>query len=108
MHGPGDEAYREGRAGDFTVSGKWGVHLDAGFKVDLAIQIDRDVPAGSLDLSRAKRIPDGSAGIRYDSRKLVPACPKAHNRERPAVDDLFKLDFVFHGNSLDQDRSRGQ
>ncbi len=72
MYGPGDETYREGRADNFTVSPERGVHLDADFKVDLIIQIERNVPTGSFDLLRAKRIPYRSAGIRNDFGKFVP------------------------------------
>lgn len=81
---------------NFTVSGKWGVHFDTNFQVDLAIQVKRNVPASSLDLLRAKRIPHGSAGTRYDFRKLIPSYSKAHNCKWSTVDDLFELNFVLH------------
>ena len=100
MYGTGNEACGRGRSGNFTVSGKRGVHLDARFKIDLTIQVERDVPAGSLDLLRAKHAPHETASSWYDLGKLRLTCPTAYHRKRATDDDLFKLNVVFHAIHL--------
>jgi hypothetical protein len=91
----GDEARRGGRGDDLAVPGERPVELDANFQVDLAVQVDRDVTAGTRDLLTTEDIPDGTAGVRDDLREFVGGCATADDRER-ACAELFESDDVSH------------
>ena len=73
--------------------------FDAHFQVDLAVQVDRNMPTGARDLLRTNYISNGTTGVRYDLRQFMWGCAAAHDCQR-ATAELFDLDDVFHGNTL--------
>jgi hypothetical protein len=81
------------------VPGERAVQLDAHFQVDLAVEVDRNMPTRARDLLRTKDIPNGTTGGRYDLREFMGGCATAHDRQR-ATAELFDSDNVFHANSL--------
>jgi hypothetical protein len=74
---------------------EWPVELDAHFQVDLIIQVNRNMAAGTRDLLRANYIPDGTTGVRYHFRELLRSCATAYDRNRASAEP-FDLDNVFH------------
>ena len=85
-----------GRRDDhLAVPGERAVQLDAHLKVDLTVQVHRDMPTCPRDLLRADDTPHCSTGVRNDlGRDPVP--PRtAHHRKRTTA-ELFESDVVFH------------
>src|SRR5262249_22106704 len=57
MRRRGDKAGRGCRADDLTDAGERRVKLDTHLQIDLAVPVDRDVPASAGDLVRPQLIP---------------------------------------------------
>lgn len=95
MRGEGDQASRRRGADDFAVPGKRSLQLDADFEVDLAIEIDRDMPAGPCDFLGPDDAPHKAAGLRHDLGKLSLACEPAHHCQW-TTGTVFDLNVVWH------------
>ena len=67
----GNEAWRSCRGDDFAVPAERVVEFDAHFQVDLAVPVDRHVPARTGHLLGAHDVPHGAAGIGDDLRELL-------------------------------------
>ena len=88
-------AGRSRRGNDTTVGRERFVDLDTAFDVDLFIVVDGDVTTGGLDLRRADEVPDFTASLRNDGRKLCLAGSQANDGQRPRGEHL-DLNLVFH------------
>ena len=83
------------RTDHFVMAGERGGKFDADFKVDFAVQVDRDMPARSLDLLGADDAPNLAARIGDDAGEFVSGRASANDGERETR-VLFESDVVFH------------
>src|SRR5262245_24305268 len=58
-----DEARRRGREDDLSMARERSIQLDTDFEIDLAVEIDSNVPPGAGNLLRTDHVPDSAAGI---------------------------------------------
>jgi hypothetical protein len=95
----GDRAGWGGRADNFAMPAEWRLQLHAHFKVDLTVQVDRDMTTCPWDLLCPYDAPYRAAGLRNDLREFLWLRATANNRKRTTA-DLFKSDLVLHENHL--------
>jgi hypothetical protein len=81
------------------MPGERPVELDAHFRVDLTIQVDRNMAACTRDLLRTNYLPNRTAGVRYDLREFMGSCPTTYDRKRASAEP-FEPYNVLHANAL--------
>jgi hypothetical protein len=82
-------------ADNFAVPGEGSGQLDTDFKVDLIVQVNRDVPTRPRDLLGADDAPDRAASVRNDPGEFLRAGAAAHDGQRMSA-VLLESDVVFH------------
>src|SRR5262245_18994736 len=113
MSGCGDWPGRRCRADHFVVPGSsWGLpsvdpshptgegggELDADFKIDDAVQVNRDKAACPLDFLGADDVPYDAAGFGHDLWEIFLAGAAAHYGQRHGG-VLFEPDVVVHAQA---------
>jgi hypothetical protein len=95
----GDRAGGARRADNFTLPTEWRLQLYTHFKVDLTVQVDRNMTTCPRDLLCPDDAPYRAAGRRNDLREFLWSRATAYNRKRTTA-DMFESNIVFHGQHL--------